>query len=326
MTNLPRKTLLLLLAISVSGSVLADNSGQAREWLERMATAMSQMSYQGTFVYVRGGVVETMRITHVTDENGVRERLYSVSGPRREVVRDRKGVRGVLPGSKSVVEDAVVASSYFPELPLSAIDNSTNGYRLELRGKARIAGQTARRVSIFPQDIYRYGYDFWLEERTGLLLKWVLRDSNNRALAKLMFTDFSMGSAVDAQELESDVPKEDFVELRTFSPVMSVVTQTSPRWQPLKLPPGFKLSSHSDKSGPDGIFEHMVYSDGLAAVSVYVEQKGKDIGVIQGVGQLGTNNSYSRRQGDLQITAIGEVPAITVKIIANSMARSVASN
>jgi len=328
MNSLPRKALLLLISISTGGAVVAgdSNSSEAREWLERMTTAMSELSYQGTFVYVRGGEVETMRITHVSDESGVRERLYSISGPRSEVIRDRKGVRFVLQDSGSVVEDSVVASSYFTEFPLSAIGNNSEGYRLELRGKARIAGQTARRVSILPQDNYRYGYDFWLEEKTGLLLQWVLMDSDHRALVKLMFTDFSMGSAVDVGELESDSPAEDFVELRTFSPAETVGTQTSPGWHPHKLPPGFKLSSHSHKTGPDGMFEHMVYSDGLAAVSVYVENKGSEAGVMQGVGKLGTNYAFSRKQGDLQITAIGEVPAITVKTIANSMARSVASD
>ena len=93
MNNLSCKALLLLVSISISGFAVADDSQQARIWLERMTTAMSQMSYQGTFVYVRDGVVETMRITHVTDETGVRERLYSISGPHREVIRDRKGVR-----------------------------------------------------------------------------------------------------------------------------------------------------------------------------------------------------------------------------------------
>ncbi|MFV1998568.1 MAG: MucB/RseB C-terminal domain-containing protein [Acidiferrobacterales bacterium] len=326
MNSLPRKALLLLIAISAGGTVVAGDSSEAREWLKRMTTAMSELSYQGTFVYVRGGEVETMRITHVTDESGVRERLYSISGPRSEVIRDRKGVRFVLQDSGSVFEDSVVASSYFTEFPLSAIGNNSEGYRLELRGKARIAGQTARRVSILPRDNYRYGYDFWLEEKTGLLLQWVLRDPGNRALAKLMFTDFSMGSAVDVDELESDSPAEDFVELRTFSPAKTVGTQSSPSWHPNELPPGFKLSSHSHKTGPDGIFEHLVYSDGLAAVSVYIENKGSEVAVMQGVGQLGTNYAFSRKQGDLQITAIGEVPAITVRTIANSMARSVASN
>lgn len=326
MNSLPRKALLLLLSISVSSTVMAAGSEQAREWLERMTTAMSQLSYQGTFVYVHGGEVETMRITHVTDQTGVRERLYSISGPRREVIRDRKGVRCVLQDSGSVVADPVVASAYFPELPFAAIDDQSVGYRLELRGRARIAGQTTRRVSILPRDSFRYGYDFWLEEQTGLLLKWVLRDSHGKALAKLMFTEFSMGSSVNLDELESDAPAKDFVELRTFNPVKTVLAQTSPKWHPGKLPPGFSLSSHSHEVGAGGVFEHMVYSDGLAAVSVYIEQKGSEVRVMQGVGQLGTNNAYSRKQGDLQITAIGEVPAITVRTIADSMTRSVASN
>ena len=111
MNVLPGKALLLLILVGTSATAMAGDSGQAREWLERMTAAMSQMSYQGTFVYVRDGVVETMRITHVTDENGVRERLYSVSGPHREVIRDRKGVRCVLEDSAAVVEDLVVASS-----------------------------------------------------------------------------------------------------------------------------------------------------------------------------------------------------------------------
>jgi sigma-E factor negative regulatory protein RseB len=103
------------------------------------------------------------------------------------------------------------------------------------------------------------------------------------------------------------------------------VTQSSPRWQPAKLPPGFQLASHNRKTGSEGVYEHMVYSDGLAAVSVYVEQQGAGPAIRQGVSQLGTNNAYTRNLGELQITVIGEVPAITVKSIANERALSVAS-
>jgi len=319
------RVLLLLIAVSTSGTVLAEDSGQARVWLERMATAMSQMSYQGTFVYMRGGAVETMRITHVTDQDGVRERLYSLSGAHREVIRDKQGVRCVLEDSASVVEDPVIARSFFPELPLSVIENKASGYQLKSGGSARIAGHVARRVSISPKDSYRYGYDFWLEEQTGLLLKWVLFDTDHKPLAKLIFTDFTMGSGVDWDELESDTNEQDFVELKTFNPEKTVVTQSKPRWQPGKLPPGFNLASHSHQKDGGGVFEHTVYSDGLAAVSVYVEEQGRDKGVKQGTSQLGTNNAYSRIQGGLQITVIGEVPVMTVKSIANQIALSVAS-
>lgn len=325
MNGLPRNTLLLLVSIGISATSVAGDSSQAREWLERMTAAMSQMSYQGTFVYVRDDVVETMRITHVTDENGLRERLYSVSGPQREVVRNKNGVRCVLEDSASVVEDQVVANSYFPELPLSVIDGDASGYRLETGGSARIAGHMAIRVSISPVDNYRYGYDFWLQEKTGLLLKWVLFDAGHKPLAKLMFTDFLTGSEIDLSELESDSSTIDFVEMTTLSPEKTVMTQSSPRWQPARLPPGFHLASHNHKAGEGGIYEHMVYSDGLAAVSVYIEELGTGSTVKAGVSQLGTNNAYTRHQAGLQITVIGEVPAITVKSIANEMALSIAS-
>lgn len=320
------KALLLVMLTSVSCSVIAENPTNARQLLEQMATAMRELSYQGTFVYVRDGVVETMRITHISDENGVRERLYSVNGPRREVIRDRKGVRCVLKDSAAVEENPVVADSYFPELPQTLFDDEASGYRLGLGGEARIAGQTARRVSISPEDDYRYGYDFWLEKETGLLLKWVLFDAKHKALAKLMFTDLALGADVDSSELKSDSPAEDFVALRTISPAKSLKVESKPRWQPNKLPPGFLLASHSRKIGSDGVFEHLVYSDGLAAVSVYIEKQGGEQALALGNSQMGTNNVYSRKQGDLQITVIGEVPAITVKSIANEMAYSVASN
>lgn len=315
---------MLLIGISVSGMLMAADSAPAIEWLERMTKAMRQMSYQGTFVYIRDDVVETMRITHVADENGVRERMYSISGPRREVIRNRNGVRCVLQDAGAVVEDYAVANSYFPELPLAEITDS-EAYRMYLSGTARIAGHTAHRVSILPQDKFRYGYDFWLEEQTGLLLKWVLKDSKDKALAKLLFTDFSIGSDVDVSELTPDSPAGGFRVLPTFSPAKPVVEQSSPHWLPNLLPAGFKLSSHSHETTAGSSFEHLVYSDGLAAVSVYIEKQGSQIGVMQGVGQLGTNNAFSRLHGNLQITAIGEVPAITVKTIANSMTRSVAS-
>lgn len=326
MNFLPRKALLLLISIGISGVAVAESSSQAREWLERMTTAMSQMSYQGTFVYVRDGVVETIRITHVTDETGIRERMYSVSGPHREIIRDRNGVRCILEDSASVVEDPVVVSSYFPELPLSIIDRDASGYRLETGRQARIAGYTARRVSITAKDSFRYGYVFWLEEQTGLLLKWVLLDSRHRPLAKLVFTDFVIGSEINRSELESDSHGKDLVAMKIFKPEKTVLTQSNPRWQPARLPPGFQLASYSHTTGFDGVYEHLVYSDGLAAVSVYVERHDSENSINSGVSQVGTHNAYTRQQGALQITVIGEVPAITVKSIANEMALSVAAN
>jgi len=326
MSMLVRKALSLLVLLSVSGSVLAGGADEARQLLEKMATAMKQLTYQGTFVYVRDGVVDTMRITHVKDDDGVKERLYSTSGPQREVIRDSQGVRCILKGAGSIESNPIVSDSYFPELPQSLFESDASGYRLETGGKARIAGQTARRVSIEAEDDFRYSYDFWLQEDTGLLLKWVLLDSDHKALAKLMFTDFSIGDNVDLSELESDSPSAEFIALSKSGQQQGMVLKSSPRWQPTQLPSGFKLTSHTREKGKNGVVTHLVYSDGLAAVSIYVERRSNQPEDRTEANQLGTNNAYSKIQSGLQVTVIGEVPAKTVKAIANDMALSIASN
>lgn len=318
-----------LLVVSLTGCstvAVAAHHEQARAWLERMADAMHSMSYQGTFIYVRGGEVETMRITHLADEHGVRERIYSLNGSRREIVRDKEGVRCVLGDPAAVVEDETVESNYFPELPLSELGDAHGGYRLETGKLARIAGHAARRVSVSPADKYRYGYDFWIEQDTGLLLQWVLVDASHRPLAKLMFTDFATGADIDLDEIEPvAVAGHPPRKMKGLGPEITVVDDSAPRWQPASLPPGFRLASHNRRADANDVYEHLVYSDGLAAVSVYVERKAGTAANMPRVSRLGTNNAYIRNQGDLQITVIGEVPAVTVKTIANEMARSVAA-
>jgi sigma-E factor negative regulatory protein RseB len=326
MNSALRGAMLFLLLSGCSAVAAADNPEQAREWLQRMTQAMQTMSYQGTFVYARGSKMETMRITHAADENGVRERLYSVSGPKREIVRDKKGVRCVLEDAASVVEDQAMQNTLFPELPLSVIDSDESGYRLEARGSARIAGHVAKRISISPADNYRYGYYLWLEQQTGLLLKWVLVDTAKKPLASLMFTDFTYGPDIDLDEIEPSTEFAESSQMKTLSPEKAVVVRTTPRWQPASLPPGFRLASHNGKTGSGDLYEHLVYSDGLAAVSVYVERKKSAVTPKPRVSRLGTNHAYVRRQGDFQITVIGEVPVVTVKSIANEMARAIVAD
>ena len=310
----------------LSASAWASGYQEARTWLERMATAMNQMSYQGTFVYMHGDEVETMRITHVLDEDGVRERMYSLSGPQREVIRDKDGVRCVMSEDQAIMEDPMVARSIFPEIPLQELDEASSQYRFELGGHARIAGHRGKRITIYPKDEYRYGYDLWLEEHSGLLLRWVLYDSKRKTLAKLMFTDLKLGAEVEFEELLSPAPADQFVILQTGMPDKQVRSSLAAQWQPPDLPPGFRLSARSYQGEVDGVaFEHLVYSDGLATVSVYIESQLQSSAVAEGLSRLGTANAFSRRAGSRQVTAIGEVPPITVEAIGNAFAAPVAA-
>lgn len=318
MIRAARGLLSAAMALVFSLAAFADGENEARAWLERMAAAMNHMSYQGTFVYVRDGQLEAMRITHVVDEQGLRERLYSITGPQREIIRDSEGVRCVLGDDRSVMEDPLVSGAMFPEFPFEDMAGENSVYRFETGGTARIAGQIGRRVTVVPGDEFRYGYDLWLETGTGLLLKWVLFDTQKKALAKLVFTDLRLGEEIDLDELESDTPPEAFTRLQNTMPARQVMTRANPEWRPEVLPPGFRLATHRHQSEGENVFEHLVYSDGLASVSVYIESDGDHAPAHQGLSRIGTANAFTRMLGSRQVTVIGEVPEVTVRAIGDA--------
>jgi sigma-E factor negative regulatory protein RseB len=299
----------------------AGSSEDPGEWLERMATAMSQMSYQGTFVYVQGDDVVSMRITHVAGDTGVRERLVAVSGVSREIIRDSTGVRWVLGDNHSVLQDQGFNRTFFPQLPLDQQGQARRSYELKLGGVDRVAGQKVRNLKIIPRDHYRYGYSLWLEEHSAMLLKWALVDRKSKPLAKLMFTDIRMGSEVDRSELQPSSELKKFKTVESRLPAgHGLASSSRPRWRPTSLPPGFELTAHRYSGREEqSIFEHLVYSDGLAAVSVYVETEDDDPDRPSGLSRMGTTHAFSRVGDGVAITVIGDVPALTVKLIGETV-------
>ena len=315
---------LLAAALALLGTVAQagpDNDHDPRHWLERMNAALNQMTYQGTFVYVLGDAIDTLRITHVADEHGVREHISSLTGPSREVVRDADGVRWVQSADQPVLADSAFKQSFFPAMPQD-VDTLVDGnYALKLGGNSRVAGYDTRQLRVVPRDNYRYGYSLWLERHSGLLLKWELLDSDRKPLARLMFTDIRLGSEVDAVELKRADRLKEFATEESGLPAGQSGITSRPHWQPVRMPPGFELTAHRfHDGGPNGrMFEHLVYSDGLAAVSVYVETRPDDQDFEPTIERHGTTHAYSKPLGDVVVTVVGDVPALTVQTIGDSV-------
>ena len=290
------------------------------QWLDRMSAAMSQMHYQGTFVYVQGDNVETVRITHLVDEKGSHERLMSVSGVPREVVRDSEGVRWISGEDRTVMADSTVGRPFFPELPMGGIAEAESSYDFTLLEGQRIASHHTRRIDIKPHDEYRYGYRLWLEAQSGLLLQWELIGTEGESLAKLMFTELKMGAEVDPAEL--DAPERGNTAPRS-APVSASEgrsVKSEPTWQAARLPVGFRLASHrQNAAGQAGSYEHLVYSDGIVAVSVYVEPQDKNAELAQGVSMMGTTNALTRSVNGEVVTVLCDVPVATIKLIGESV-------
>lgn len=323
-----------------SGATDGDQFAEVRTWLDRMSEAMRVSDYQGTFVYVRGEDVETLRLTHVHRDGRTMERLVTLSGPSREIIRDAKGVRARVGDTEQAVtgNDMLLSGAVLPELSTEALTEARGQYLFEMGGEGRIAGYRAMKLSITPKDRYRFGYELWLEAESALLLRWVLFDSNRRSLAKLMFTELVMGDSVDLSGLEaaaSDPSDSAPAALRSAASVSEqappdarawdISAATKSRTDKLQLPPGFRLAAHSaDPGRPE--FEHLVFSDGLASVSVYLEPEGGQPGMPDGLSRLGTTSAWVQRRGDRRITVVGETPALTLKTIGHAFLRAPVSD
>ena len=286
------------------------------DWLERMSAAMSQMSYQGTFVYIQGDRMETMRITHVSDEDGVRERLVSLSGAPGEVLRDSNGVRWALGDGQSVLADSTFKRPFFPALPSDQAEKLKQSYTFKYGGKSLISSHITRNIKVIPRDHYRYGYSLWLEEKSGLLLKWELLDTARKPLARLMFTDLRLGAEVDRDELKPGSALKNYEAVETELPAGQT---RPPRWKPSRLPPGFALTSHQSHDSADNEYEHLVYSDGLTAVSVYVESLPDGATPSGRTWKHGTTHAFTCTASGMKVTVVGNVPAETAELIGQSV-------
>jgi len=316
-----------LLVLAAGGACLlasaSVNAGdeQVRKWLDQMARAIDELDYRGTMVYFRDDGVDTLRIVHRVDEDGIRERIYSLDGKPREIVRNNDRVKCFFPDSEALVVQSQIVSRMLPELPVESLGESSEVYSFRHIGEERVAGHAARVVEIVPRDEFRYGHKYWLEEKTGMLLRSALLDAEGRILQQLTFTDIELGARIEDAELESSIGEESGSTRKAHLPDTRQPVDRQPKWAASELPMGFELHSveQSYREG-DGAFEHLVFSDGLATVSVYVERwDGEGNPVGQSMETVGPVHIFTRHQDGIQITAVGEVPAHTVQYINQQM-------
>ena len=297
-------------------------AAEAYEWLMRMNQATRQLNYDGTFVYKHGDQLEALRIIHVVEGDTVKERLVSLNGAAREVIRDDRQVTCYLPDRQSVfVEHRLGREQSFPVILPERVKDLKKNYVIELGKKDRVTGREAQVIIIKPRDEYRYGYRLWADEQSGLLLKADLVDHMGKILEQFMFTQVVIGQSIDPYELRSAIGSEGLAWY--WGETVRIDNKARvPAWLVKKLPRGFKLihSIMRKSATRDGMVEHLVYSDGLAAVSVFVEEAAQgEKPSMMGASRMGAVHAYGNMVDHRQVIVVGEVPAATVELIGRSV-------
>jgi sigma-E factor negative regulatory protein RseB len=290
------------------------------DWVQKMSDAMRNLNYRGDFVYVHENLLESMQISHYRDAHGEKERLISLNGEAREVIRDNQNLTCIWPSSRKVVVDLSRKNSFSPIFIPEDIARLEKFYVMKLLGKDRVANMNAVVVHIDPKDKYRYGMKFWINEDNGLMMKSSLINENGKVVEKVMFTSLELFEG-DEKPVIDTMPKidESFTLVRYHSGDSSKSFAADNSWQLGRTPGGFWRESVMKRKIPDSdYFVHqMVYTDGLASLSVFIERQ---TGVTsQGGSSMGAVNAFIRILNNHSVTAIGEVPAATVKEIAESV-------
>lgn len=304
----------LLIGSCMTVPVLAANSSpQASQWLGKLAQAEQKQSYQGSFVYERNGSFSSHDIWHRVEDGKVSERLLQLDGAAQEILR--------VDGKVECVSGALVSGVTTPaDAAQRVLDplKLMGWYDLSVAGKSRVAGRDAVIVTLTPRDQHRYAFELHLDRNTGLPLRSLMLNDKGQLLERFQMT------RLDTTKPPSD---DDLRPSASCKPVQRVAPASSDSvagWRSDWLPPGFELVNSSVRRDPkrDSTVSSLMYDDGLARFSVFLEPVKDDAGTDVRT-QLGPTSAVSRRlntpKGKVMVTVVGEIPLGTAERVALSM-------
>ncbi|MBI3525842.1 MAG: MucB/RseB C-terminal domain-containing protein [Betaproteobacteria bacterium] len=281
-------------------------------WLGRVVSAAHKLNYSGTFVYRNHGQEETSRITHLVDAGNEIERLEVLDGSPREVIRNNDEVRCYLPDSRVLIVEKRSHGRTFPALLSASLGGLAEHYSIRKGPISRVAERESQMVFLEPKDDLRYGQQLWVDVNTGLLLKVGMMNERNQAIETFAFTQLQIGGNIQREMLKSKFLAQS-KNWRVHYVRATPSRAEDAAWLFKVQLPGFrKLAGMSYQSPSDSAANfHVVFSDGLAAISVFIETlpEKPELGALS----MGAINVYRRAVGKNLLVVMGEVPQATLK-------------
>jgi len=307
----------------VAPALAAEDAGRqdGLAWLTKMANASRRLNYSGTFVYQHADRIETSRIAHfVNPAGGEFEKLETLDGPAREVIRTNDQVTCYLPDTKTVIIEKRSARR-FPVLLPEQLSGVADNYVVSVTGMDRVAGYDCQVVVLEPKDKLRYGHQFCAETGSALPLRARTLSEKNQLLESFAFTELKIGGSFNRDQDKSRYAAKSRNWKVDHSALVLSDVPTDTGWTLTSQPAGFRKLTELKRSiaGRTVMVSHIVYSDGLAAVSVFIEPLPKTRPAQQSLSHQGAVTIYVRPVADHMVTVLGETPAATVMQIANSL-------
>jgi sigma-E factor negative regulatory protein RseB len=295
----------------------AQAPADAMALLRRIYQATEKLSYSGTFVYQQGNRSETSHIDRIAGPAGDVERVEVLDGMPREIVRTRDTVRCYLPESHTVKVERRIDQRAFPGMLPEQISELARNYSISRGERLRIAGYDCEAVVLTPKDDLRYGYKLWADVNSGMLLKARTFNRKGDVVEQFTFAQLTIGNVPRERVRTKNAAQNWRVEDAAVTPA----DLSRAGWTLGTELPGFrKVTEVTRKLGEARPVGQMVYSDGMVAVSVFIEPlAGRAEAVRPGLSSLGAFHIYTREVANHVVTVVGEAPAASVQRMANQV-------
>jgi len=294
-------------------------SDSAEAWLNKMATAVSHLNYKISFVLLKPGLDSQPYLwRHGIDASGLEmEQLELLNGPGRSVVRMGEKVSYFEPNVPPYSLHSNSINGPFPGQFFRQPTKLMKSYDFVMVGRSRVSGRSAQQIRVVSKDKSRFGLNLWLDQETGLMLKMNMVDLKGQLLEQIQVTSLEVTETADPffARIESAI-LPDVLKVRTSKPLTA-------KWQINYLPVGMyqvKMDVHRLPVTGESV-EYLMLSDGLVDVSIYIRD------VVPGTTSQDvlirheSDTLLTRRQGAMNVTVIGKLPAATANNIANSIRR-----
>jgi sigma-E factor negative regulatory protein RseB len=266
-------------------------------------------------VYHHGEHVEVLRVLHRADAKSELEKIEVLEGHPRQFLRVNNDVYCHLPDGKHVRLERNTTRRFFPAFLPAQPGDLLEYYEASLGGTERVAGRSSQVVTLEPRDGYRYAYNLWLDKATGLPLKSRIINSNGAPVSMFVFSEVQIGEAPDIQLFRNDLAGKR-IQRASLDKQPGVAWEVTP-------PPGFQQVQQAIRSlpGKQAPVTHLVFSDGLSVLSMFVEPVNPNMQSLQGLSAEGAIGVYGRQVDGYNVTTLGEVPNMALIETGDSVKR-----
>ncbi len=308
----------LLMAFASHGAIASDDSSansdssELVQFVEQVQEAARSLDYAGVFTYQQGAMIVASRVIHIVDATGERERIEALDGEPREYIRHNDSIKRIIPKQKIVVKEPGTAYM-FPFVVRGNFQNLHKYYRLNnSKQTIRVAGRDCDVYVLHPIDPKRYGHVLCIDTESKLLLSSKTINDANEVIDQHIFVSIVLGKGAADSQINPSWDTKNWKEIETH---MGPTDLTSKGWR-IPFPPGFEVIKQVSRPlRNEEMVKQLVLSDGIAALSVFIESFNSEIHSSQGQGGIhkGALSVFRKRIADYWVTVLGQVPAETVR-------------